>query len=128
MGLLILNNLERADIDFVFESSFNSSTCLGDNLFFPPLYFPLDLAMAMPSFCLWRSKDLSSWATAPNIVIIRTWYGSVLFGSKVKCSVWKIILPDFLKYLDVLEEEKNVPEKEIKLKDGKSIIIYPEKK
>ena len=39
----------------------------------------------------------------------------------------KIILPDFLKYLDVLEEEKNVPEKEIKLKDGKSIIIYPEK-
>ena len=40
----------------------------------------------------------------------------------------KIILPDFLKYLDVLEEEKNVPEKEIKLKDGKSIIISPEKK
>ena len=39
----------------------------------------------------------------------------------------KIILPDFLKYLDALEEEKNIPEKEIKLKDGKSIIIYPEK-
>ena len=40
----------------------------------------------------------------------------------------KIILPDFLTYLDALEEEKNAPEKEIKLKDGKSVIIYPEKK
>lgn len=39
----------------------------------------------------------------------------------------KTILPDFLKYLDMLEEEKNVPEKEIKLKDGKALIIYPKK-